>query len=139
MPQTLTFFETFQRADWASMSIPFIYRNGGVLGFIILLIGALSLLVFITRQMRSTPKGGGLFIILGIVAMAIGVVGTMLRLAMANEVIHSTKGAADPAQVDQAYTVAATTTVLGLAVLVVNLIFLFVAALRAGSSAEKTS
>lgn len=32
MPQTLTFFETFQRADWASVSVPFILRNGGVYG-----------------------------------------------------------------------------------------------------------
>ena len=139
MPQTLTFFEMFQRADWASMSLSFIFSNGGVFGFLILLIGVASVLVFIIRQIRSAPGGGRLFIILGIIALAIGAVGTQAGLSMANDVIHSTKGAADPTQVDHAYTVAAITTVLGVVVLVANLIFLLVSALRGGSGAGKTS
>lgn len=77
--------------------------------------------------------------ILGIIALTIGVVGTKAGLVMANDVIHSTKGAADPTQVDQAYTAAATTTVLGLVVLVANLIFLLVVILRGGSSSGETS
>ncbi len=139
MPQTLIFFEMFQRVDWASMSLSFIFSNGGVFGFIILLIGVTSILVFLIRQIRSARGGGRLFIILGIVALVIGVVGTQAGLAMANDVIHSTKGAADPTQVDQAYTVAAITTVLGLVVFVANLIFLLAVTLRGVSSVGKTS
>jgi hypothetical protein len=103
------------------------------------MIGVASVLVFLSRQIRAAHGGGRLFIILGIVALAIGVVGSQAGLSMANAVIHSTKGAADPTQVDQAYTAAAATTVLGLAVLAANLIFLLAAFLRGGSNAGENS
>jgi len=137
MPQTLTFYEMFQRSDWASLSLSFILENSGTFGWIILLIGASSVVVFMKRQICSIPGGGRLFAALGIIALVFGVVGTQTSLTMANNVIHSTKGAASQDWVDQAYTAAATTSVLGLVVLIANLIFILVTALRRGSGASQ--